>query len=114
MRSFLKNNQIKNIATGYVAVILILGLCFIAAENNIAQAQSSTNIDDISQKIKERTDAIQKLDAEKKISRKNFIQHDISPEARQGIAKEKLQEFVLSVIILLKIIGVLFVIFILK
>lgn len=32
------------------------------------------------------------FDVECKISRKNFIQHDISREAQQGIAKEKLQE----------------------
>jgi type II restriction enzyme len=32
------------------------------------------------------------FDVENKISRRNFIQHDISPEAQQGIAKEKLQE----------------------
>lgn len=32
------------------------------------------------------------FDAEQKISRKNFAQHDITPEAQQGIAKEKLQE----------------------
>jgi len=32
------------------------------------------------------------FDAEHSISRKNFIQHDITPEAQQGVAKEKLQE----------------------
>jgi superfamily II DNA or RNA helicase len=32
------------------------------------------------------------FDVDNKISRKNFIQHDITPEAQQGIAKEKLQE----------------------
>ena len=34
------------------------------------------------------------FDAEKKISRKNFIQHDITPEAKEGKAKEKLQELI--------------------
>ncbi len=33
------------------------------------------------------------FDVEKKISRKNFIQHDITPEAQQGKAKQILQEF---------------------
>ena len=32
------------------------------------------------------------FDVEHKITRKNFIQHDITPEAQQGTAKEKLQE----------------------
>jgi hypothetical protein len=32
------------------------------------------------------------FDVNTKISRKNFIQHDITPEAQQGNAKEKLQE----------------------
>jgi len=32
------------------------------------------------------------FDIEQKISRKNFLQHDITPEAQQGNAKEKLQE----------------------
>jgi len=32
------------------------------------------------------------FDFENKISRKNFIQHDITPEAKEGIAKEKLQK----------------------
>lgn len=32
------------------------------------------------------------FDVDQKISRKNFAQHDITPEAQQGIAKEKLQE----------------------
>lgn len=32
------------------------------------------------------------FDVETKISRKNFIQHDITPEAKEGKAKEKLQE----------------------
>ena len=32
------------------------------------------------------------FDIENKISRKNFVQHDISPEAQQAQAKEKLQE----------------------
>ena len=32
------------------------------------------------------------FDAEQKILRKNFIKHDITPEAQQGNAKEKLQE----------------------
>lgn len=32
------------------------------------------------------------FDVENNISRKNFIQHDLTPEAQQGIAKEKLQE----------------------
>ncbi|MBI2258085.1 MAG: Eco57I restriction-modification methylase domain-containing protein [Flavobacteriia bacterium] len=32
------------------------------------------------------------FDAENKISRKNFIQHDITPEAQEGKAKQKLQE----------------------
>jgi len=32
------------------------------------------------------------FDAENKINRKNFVQHDITPEAQQGSAKEKLQE----------------------
>ncbi len=32
------------------------------------------------------------FDAETKISRKNFIQHDIKNEAKEGIAKQKLQE----------------------
>ena len=32
------------------------------------------------------------FDVEHKISRKNFVQHDITPEATQGTAKEKLQE----------------------
>ena len=32
------------------------------------------------------------FDVECKISRKNFIQHDLTPEAQQGTAKEKLQE----------------------
>lgn len=32
------------------------------------------------------------FDVENKISRKNFIQHDITAEAKDGIAKEKLQE----------------------
>lgn len=32
------------------------------------------------------------FDTEQKISRKNFVQHDITPQAQQGEAKEKLQE----------------------
>jgi type II restriction enzyme len=32
------------------------------------------------------------FDVENKISRRNFVQHDISPEAQQGTVKEKLQE----------------------
>lgn len=32
------------------------------------------------------------FDVENKISRNNFVQHDITPEAQQGTAKEKLQE----------------------
>jgi len=32
------------------------------------------------------------FDVEQKISRKNFVQHDITPEAQQGTAKEKLLE----------------------
>jgi hypothetical protein len=32
------------------------------------------------------------FDAEYKISRQNFIQHDITPEAKEGSAKQKLQE----------------------
>jgi hypothetical protein len=32
------------------------------------------------------------FDVEKNISRKNFIQHDITPEAKEGNAKQKLQE----------------------
>ncbi len=32
------------------------------------------------------------FDVESKISRKNFIQHDISPEAQRGLAKETLQK----------------------
>ncbi len=32
------------------------------------------------------------FDTEKKISRKNFIQHDLTPQAKDGIAKQKLQE----------------------
>lgn len=32
------------------------------------------------------------FDTEQKISRKNFLQHDITPEAQQGKAKEELQE----------------------
>lgn len=32
------------------------------------------------------------FDAERKISRKNFIQYDITPEAKEGKAKEKLKE----------------------
>jgi len=32
------------------------------------------------------------FDVENKISRKNFIQHDITPEAKEGNAKQKLQE----------------------
>lgn len=32
------------------------------------------------------------FDVDQKISRKNFLQHDITPEAQQGKAKEKLQE----------------------
>jgi superfamily II DNA or RNA helicase len=32
------------------------------------------------------------FDTEKKISRKNFVQHDLTHEAQQGVAKQKLQE----------------------
>lgn len=32
------------------------------------------------------------FDVDNKISRRNFVQHDISPEAQQGTAKEKLKE----------------------
>jgi hypothetical protein len=32
------------------------------------------------------------FDVEKKISRKNFVQHDLTPEAQQDVAKQKLQE----------------------
>ena len=32
------------------------------------------------------------FDVENKISRKNFIQHDLTPEAQEGVAKQKLQE----------------------
>jgi len=32
------------------------------------------------------------FDADKKISRKNFVQHDVTPEAQEDKAKEKLQE----------------------
>ena len=32
------------------------------------------------------------FDVDKKISRKNFVQHDLVPEAQNGIAKEKLKE----------------------
>ena len=31
------------------------------------------------------------FDTEQKISRKNFIQHDLTPEAKEGVAKQKLQ-----------------------
>jgi hypothetical protein len=32
------------------------------------------------------------FDAENKISRNNFIQHDLTPQAQEGVAKQKLQE----------------------
>jgi len=32
------------------------------------------------------------FDTEQKISRKNFIQHDLTPDAQKGVAKQKLQE----------------------
>jgi type I restriction-modification system DNA methylase subunit len=32
------------------------------------------------------------FDVENKISRNNFVQHDITPEAKEGKAKQKLQE----------------------
>lgn len=32
------------------------------------------------------------FDVDNKISRNNFIQHDLTPEAKEGVAKEKLQE----------------------
>ena len=32
------------------------------------------------------------FDIEQNISRKNFIQHDLTPEAKEGVAKQKLQE----------------------